>query len=259
MSEFAISVVNLKGGVGKTTTSIILTELALLHKKKKVLAIDLDPQRNFLDGLSYVSGYFENRLRIKTELNSDEDEEAPEDWIIIDCPPRIDDENVKKAMIFSDMVLIPVKADIFSVLNLTKVFEAANSDKSKAHNQLPIIKVGFDGSKISRYAEDILFDYNYPVIGEIPLFKHIPYNIAKGRIWSVGLTAVQRNVYIDIIDRISNAFDTMKDGNFEQAWGEYSVKEDFDEELDESQELNENHETETENKKQFSENRFIGN
>jgi len=42
-----ISIVNNKGGVGKTTVSRMLAEYFSIVKKEKVLAIDLDPQANF--------------------------------------------------------------------------------------------------------------------------------------------------------------------------------------------------------------------
>ncbi|MEO8402865.1 MAG: ParA family protein [Gammaproteobacteria bacterium] len=42
-----ISIVNNKGGVGKTTVSRILAEYFSIVKKERVLALDLDPQANF--------------------------------------------------------------------------------------------------------------------------------------------------------------------------------------------------------------------
>ncbi|MFP5237644.1 MAG: AAA family ATPase [Acidobacteriota bacterium] len=41
-----ISVINLKGGVAKTTTTVALAETLSSHFAKKVLVIDLDPQTN---------------------------------------------------------------------------------------------------------------------------------------------------------------------------------------------------------------------
>ena len=50
-SPVCISVINMKGGVGKTTIAALLGRHAAQHLKRRVLAIDLDPQANLSQAL----------------------------------------------------------------------------------------------------------------------------------------------------------------------------------------------------------------
>lgn len=46
-----VSVINMKGGVGKTTIAALLGRYASLNLELNVLAIDLDPQANLSQAL----------------------------------------------------------------------------------------------------------------------------------------------------------------------------------------------------------------
>ena len=208
MSKIAVAVLNRKGGVGKTTIAVILAEIALV-RHNRVLAIDLDPSRNFTDALGFMRNYFRTSLRVKSTLE-DSDADAPEDWIVIDCPPNLEDD-AKHAIDFADIVVVPVRPDFFSLSNLGIMYAAAKkSGKEKA--QLPLVKVGYDTSVMTKIANELISERDYPVAEDLPLHKHIPYNITSGRVWSTGLIARSRQPFERLYDKVLAAVDKLSAG-----------------------------------------------
>ena len=223
MSKIAVAVLNRKGGVGKTTVSVILAQIALI-RRSKVLAIDLDPSRNFSDALGFMKNYFKASLRIKDTLE-DDDAGAPEEWIVIDCPPNLDEAS-KRAIDFADIIVVPVRPDFFSLSNLGVMYSTAKrAGKEKA--QLPLVKVGYDTSSMSKIANQLIAEREYPVAEDLPLHKRIPYNITSGLVWSTGLTANSRQPYEKLYEKILKAVDRLQDGiaNINEVWTERKEEE----------------------------------
>ena len=208
MSKIAVAVLNRKGGVGKTTIAVILAEIALV-RHNRVLAVDLDPSRNFSDALGFMRNYFRSSLRVKTTLE-DSDADSPEEWIVIDCPPNLEEDS-KYAIDFADIVVVPVRPDFFSLSNLGIMYATAKkAGKEKA--QLPLVKVGYDSSVMTKIANQLISERDYPVAEDLPLHKHIPYNITSGRVWSTGLIARSRQPYEHLYDKIITAVDRLCSG-----------------------------------------------
>ena len=213
MSDIAVAVFNRKGGVGKTTLAVILAELALIHRKR-VLMVDLDPSGNFTSAFNFLKNTnFRDSFRTKNTLE-DSDAEAPEDWIVIDCPPVLDDAS-KHAIDFADVTIMPVRPDYFSLSPIGMITTMAEKHYGKSRSQLPLVKVGFDTSSMAKVANQIINDGGYPIAEELALHKSIPYNISSGKIWSIGLTARSRAPYESLYRKIIKAIERLHDGEMD--------------------------------------------
>ena len=103
----------------------------------------------------------------------------------------------------------------------------AEKKYGKSRSQLPLVKLGFDNSSMSKVANQIINDGGYPVAEDIGLHKSIPYNITTGRIWSMGLTARCRVPYENLYRKITTAVDRMSEGvtDVHEVWAEGSGEE----------------------------------
>jgi chromosome partitioning protein len=111
-----ISVLNQKGGVGKTTLTVHLAT-ALARQGEKVLLIDADPQGSALDwsaarqgaALFPVAGLPKPSLHKELPALA-----AGYSVVLIDGPPRVYDV-ARSAILASDLVLIPVQPSPYDV------------------------------------------------------------------------------------------------------------------------------------------------
>jgi chromosome partitioning protein len=169
-----ISIMNHKGGTGKTTSTINIGA-GLAKKGLKVLLMDIDSQANLTEGLGIreaeVSVYDSIReskklpilhitenldlvpssidlLGAETEIVSKIGREqiirkllkpvqSDYDFIIIDCPPSVGLLTVN-AMVASDTILIPLQGEYFAYKGVDRLLGIVNEVRENLNDKLEI-------------------------------------------------------------------------------------------------------------------------
>ncbi len=188
MKTKIITILTQKGGVGKTTTSIHLSD-CFATKNKKVLLIDFDSQCNLSLGLKVegegftIADFLEKKGNIKfsekgnfnnifvlegsellEEIDLDQNSlntsiqaiEGIFDYVIIDCPPSKPLTNklslAEVALFASDYVISPIEAEEFAISGVYKLYPAIMGLKAKY--DLKFTYLGFFFNKVMVRSKD---------------------------------------------------------------------------------------------------------
>ncbi len=165
-----ISLLNQKGGVGKTTLSINIAS-ALAMGGNKVLLIDGDPQGSALDWAATrkekpiinVVGISKNTIHKELPMLSES-----YDHVVIDGPPRVYDV-ARSAIVASDLVIIPIQPspyDVWASQEIVDLIKEVNSTISeyKTIEATFLLNRVIKNTAIGRDALETLEAFSFPVM-----------------------------------------------------------------------------------------------
>ena len=162
-----ISVLNQKGGVGKTTLTVHLAT-ALARAGERVLLVDADPQGSALDWSAAREGaaLFPVAGLPKASLHKELPALAANYTVVlIDGPPRVYDV-ARSAIMASDLVLIPVQPspyDVWAAKEIVDLLAEASVFKPSLRSAF-VINRKIVNTAIGRDVADALAEYPLPVL-----------------------------------------------------------------------------------------------
>jgi len=209
-----ISLVNHKGGVGKTTSAVNIAA-GLCEKGLNVLLVDADAQANLTKGLgileqkeglykSFVKGSklpiirinnkmdivpnsiefagveleISNRLARETILKKLLEGISKEyDYIIIDCPPSLGLVTIN-ALVAAEDVLIPVEAEYYAYVGINSIVGIINEVRQQFNKQLRIKGVFYTKYNEKRVLTKEIKSMLMKYFGETMMQTKIRMNVA---------------------------------------------------------------------------------
>ena len=211
--QLAVTIWNYKGGVGKSTIAHIITQIGI-QRGMKVLAVDLDEQRNLTKTLELSSSLYPS-IEVRNALPEGDVEEDIDMYVIDTHPSK--DKIVERALKFADIVLLPILGDYHSLINLVSAFDYIRK-AGAGTQQAAIVKNGMSGLKVTAEVEEALEEMNYPIAGRLPHCNTLLRNLASGYSWDKYLRVNQHAQFLKLYENLWTAYREMLKGNFSDLW-----------------------------------------
>jgi chromosome partitioning protein len=230
MTQKIISVVNQKGGVGKTTTAINVA--AQLASNGSVLLLDLDPQGNATSGIGLAKDQPINTYDVlckgisladavksthvaqlyvltanadlavaEVELVDKAEREfalrkalgsSAYEYIIIDCPPSLGLLTIN-ALTASNYVLIPVQAEYYALEGLSQLLETIQVVRERTNPNLELLGVLLTMFDKRNSLSEQVFNEIKNYFGEKFFNSVIPRNVRLAEAPSYGQTIYEHD------------------------------------------------------------------
>ncbi|MBF0518519.1 MAG: AAA family ATPase [Nitrospirae bacterium] len=127
-----ISIVNQKGGCGKTTIALNIA-INIAFENKKVILFDTDPQRSATDTMSSRSDTIIDIQFVSTDVHSKVLNFSSYHYGVIDTPPH-NDKTIRSAIICSDIIIIPIQDSPLDIRSASTSVDLINSARQHNHN-----------------------------------------------------------------------------------------------------------------------------
>jgi chromosome partitioning protein len=178
-----ISLVNQKGGCGKTTVSMhVAGALASRQRGKRVLVVDADPQGTATRWAASASdddpfpasvvGLAAANTKVHREVQKFVNDY---DFIIIDCPPAADSPVPQSALLITDVALVPVipsPPDLWAAIGIGKTIEGAKTVNEELEARLVLNQLQAN-TTLAREALEILPQFGIPVAEHSLAFRQM--------------------------------------------------------------------------------------
>jgi chromosome partitioning protein len=197
-----ISLINQKGGVGKTTAAVNLAS-GLAEYGHRILVVDTDPQGSVVQWQSIADGAEFEVLHLPSPQLSKELKTVSRryDHIVVDSPPAIEDIT-RAAIEVSNLAIIPIAPSPLDIWSSKETIALVNSlgKKYRKLNAKILIYRKIPGTRLGKEAREAMGSYDLDIlsteisqrivfveamIAGLSVLKYAPKSIAADEIRSL--------------------------------------------------------------------------